>query len=176
MFPPVAMATQGIRELLAVGHREAFAWIDSWHGMSEDDVRKYEDEMRQHMYVVHSPFLVAKTLSDVSTDLRWHGRNAKISKTAKRAAEAEAKGEVQPIQPPPGNNVLRRMSTGGMVAVSMVNGWLGDSQGLQCRTLRAFRWPCFPYSAYAENSAVGNLYGSLSGSVSYLTGGQKDKT
>jgi hypothetical protein len=47
IHPPIA---QGIRELLAVGHREAFAWIDSWHGMTEEDVRKYEDEMRTHMY------------------------------------------------------------------------------------------------------------------------------
>lgn len=36
-----------IREVLLVGHRQAVAWIDEWHGMTLDDVRKYEKEMQQ---------------------------------------------------------------------------------------------------------------------------------
>lgn len=43
---------QGIRDLLAVGHREAFAWIDSWVGMDEAGVRAYEEDMRAQMYVM----------------------------------------------------------------------------------------------------------------------------
>eukprot|EP00117_Sycon_ciliatum_P028656 scpid76748/ scgid22978/ Cytoplasmic phosphatidylinositol transfer protein 1; Retinal degeneration B homolog beta len=31
-----------IREILLLGHRQAFAWIDEWHGMTLDDVREYE--------------------------------------------------------------------------------------------------------------------------------------
>lgn len=37
---------QSIREILLVGHRQAFAWIDEWHGMSFEDVRKYESQMQ----------------------------------------------------------------------------------------------------------------------------------
>ena len=37
---------QSIREILLVGHRQAFAWIDEWHGMSLEDVRKYESQMQ----------------------------------------------------------------------------------------------------------------------------------
>uniref|UniRef100_A0A182W3D9 Cytoplasmic phosphatidylinositol transfer protein 1 n=1 Tax=Anopheles minimus TaxID=112268 RepID=A0A182W3D9_9DIPT len=33
-----------IRDVLLLGHRQAFAWIDEWHGMSIDDVRMYEKD------------------------------------------------------------------------------------------------------------------------------------
>uniref|UniRef100_A0A182QYE5 Phosphatidylinositol transfer protein N-terminal domain-containing protein n=1 Tax=Anopheles farauti TaxID=69004 RepID=A0A182QYE5_9DIPT len=33
-----------IRDVLLLGHRQAFAWIDEWHGMSIDDVRTYEKD------------------------------------------------------------------------------------------------------------------------------------
>ena len=34
-----------IREVLLVGHRQAVAWLDQWFEMTEEDVRKYEEEM-----------------------------------------------------------------------------------------------------------------------------------
>lgn len=34
-----------IREVLLVGHRQAVAWLDQWFDMTEEDVRKYEEEM-----------------------------------------------------------------------------------------------------------------------------------
>ncbi|KAG8041363.1 hypothetical protein G9C98_002351 [Cotesia typhae] len=34
-----------IRDILLLGHRQAFAWIDEWHDMSLDDVRQYESKM-----------------------------------------------------------------------------------------------------------------------------------
>ncbi|XP_017836150.1 cytoplasmic phosphatidylinositol transfer protein 1 [Drosophila busckii] len=33
---------RGIRDILLLGHRQAFAWIDEWHGMTLEDVRDYE--------------------------------------------------------------------------------------------------------------------------------------
>jgi len=33
---------RGIREILLLGHRQAFAWLDEWHGMTLEDVRAYE--------------------------------------------------------------------------------------------------------------------------------------
>jgi hypothetical protein len=36
-----------IREVLLVAHRQAFAWVDEWHGMTIEDVRTYEQTMQQ---------------------------------------------------------------------------------------------------------------------------------
>ncbi|XP_058455320.1 cytoplasmic phosphatidylinositol transfer protein 1 isoform X1 [Malaya genurostris] len=36
-----------IRDILLLGHRQAFVWIDEWHWMSIDDVRKYESEKQK---------------------------------------------------------------------------------------------------------------------------------
>ena len=38
---------QAVREILLVGHRQAFAWIDEWHGMNIEDVRNYETRMQE---------------------------------------------------------------------------------------------------------------------------------
>ncbi|RVE40692.1 hypothetical protein evm_014657 [Chilo suppressalis] len=35
-----------IREILVLGHRQAFAWMDDWYNMTIDDVREYESEMQ----------------------------------------------------------------------------------------------------------------------------------
>lgn len=34
-----------IRDVLLLGHRQAFTWIDDWYGMSLDDVRAYESRI-----------------------------------------------------------------------------------------------------------------------------------
>lgn len=36
-----------IRDILLVGHRQAVAWIDEWHGMSLEQVRVYERELQE---------------------------------------------------------------------------------------------------------------------------------
>lgn len=36
-----------IREILLLGHRQAFAWIDEWYGMTLEDVRAYEEQMQR---------------------------------------------------------------------------------------------------------------------------------
>uniref|UniRef100_A0A8C5DE37 Cytoplasmic phosphatidylinositol transfer protein 1-like n=1 Tax=Gouania willdenowi TaxID=441366 RepID=A0A8C5DE37_GOUWI len=38
---------RNIRDILLVGHRQAVAWIDEWHGLSLDDVREYERAMQE---------------------------------------------------------------------------------------------------------------------------------
>lgn len=38
---------QTIREILLLGHRQAFAWIDDWISMTIADVRSYECEMQR---------------------------------------------------------------------------------------------------------------------------------
>merc|ERR1719410_1256810 len=38
---------KAVREILLVGHRQAFAWIDEWFGMDIQDVRDYEARMQE---------------------------------------------------------------------------------------------------------------------------------
>lgn len=40
-------AHKAIRDILLLGHRQAFAWIDDWHGMTEEDVREFEMKMQE---------------------------------------------------------------------------------------------------------------------------------
>ncbi|XP_049323882.1 cytoplasmic phosphatidylinositol transfer protein 1 [Astyanax mexicanus] len=35
-----------IRDVLLVGHRQAFAWVDEWYSMSLEDVRTFESQMQ----------------------------------------------------------------------------------------------------------------------------------
>ncbi|XP_075897021.1 cytoplasmic phosphatidylinositol transfer protein 1b [Nelusetta ayraudi] len=38
---------KNIRDILLVGHRQAVAWLDEWHGLSLEEVREYEQEMQE---------------------------------------------------------------------------------------------------------------------------------
>uniref|UniRef100_A0A1B6GT25 Cytoplasmic phosphatidylinositol transfer protein 1 n=1 Tax=Cuerna arida TaxID=1464854 RepID=A0A1B6GT25_9HEMI len=38
---------RSIREILLLGHRQAFAWVDEWYSMSLADVRVFESEMHR---------------------------------------------------------------------------------------------------------------------------------
>ncbi|XP_066568648.1 cytoplasmic phosphatidylinositol transfer protein 1b [Amia ocellicauda] len=42
-----AFIHRNIRDILLVGHRQAVAWIDEWHGMTVEEVRHYEQELQQ---------------------------------------------------------------------------------------------------------------------------------
>ena len=43
----ILFSLQSIREILLVGHRQAFAWIDEWFGMTLQDVRDFEAKMQE---------------------------------------------------------------------------------------------------------------------------------
>ncbi|XP_042198400.1 cytoplasmic phosphatidylinositol transfer protein 1 isoform X2 [Callorhinchus milii] len=36
-----------VRDILLIGHRQAFAWVDEWYDMAMDDVRMYEKNMHE---------------------------------------------------------------------------------------------------------------------------------
>ncbi|XP_036824470.1 cytoplasmic phosphatidylinositol transfer protein 1 isoform X5 [Oncorhynchus mykiss] len=38
---------RNIQDILLVGHRQAVAWTDEWHGMSLEDVREYERQIQE---------------------------------------------------------------------------------------------------------------------------------
>lgn len=35
-----------VRDVLLLGHKQAYSWMDEWHGLSLEDIRKYEDETK----------------------------------------------------------------------------------------------------------------------------------
>jgi len=38
-----------VRDVVLLGHKQAFCWIDEWYGMNMEDIRKYEDETKQYL-------------------------------------------------------------------------------------------------------------------------------
>jgi Phosphatidylinositol transfer protein len=38
---------QAIHEILLLGHRQAFVWMDDWHSMTLEDVREYEKKIQE---------------------------------------------------------------------------------------------------------------------------------
>ncbi|CAN9513674.1 unnamed protein product [Ophioblennius macclurei] len=38
---------RNIKDILLIGHRQAVAWIDEWHGLSLEEVREYEQVMQE---------------------------------------------------------------------------------------------------------------------------------
>nr|XP_042696938.1 cytoplasmic phosphatidylinositol transfer protein 1 isoform X7 [Chrysemys picta bellii] len=36
-----------VRDILMIGHRQAFAWVDEWYDMTMDDVREFEKNMHE---------------------------------------------------------------------------------------------------------------------------------
>lgn len=38
---------RSIRDVLLLGHRQAFTWIDDWYGMTLEDVREYEHKIQE---------------------------------------------------------------------------------------------------------------------------------
>ncbi|KAK1795321.1 hypothetical protein P4O66_010497, partial [Electrophorus voltai] len=47
LLPMTHLAYSNIRDILLVGHRQAVAWVDEWHGMSLEGVREFEKRLQQ---------------------------------------------------------------------------------------------------------------------------------
>lgn len=58
-----------IRDVLLLGHRQAFAWTDEWYDMSIDDVRAYEKRTQNetNQRVLASNVAAAATTTDGTT-------------------------------------------------------------------------------------------------------------
>lgn len=46
-YNKLELLLQSIRDVLLLGHRQAFTWVDEWYGMTITDVRIYECEMQR---------------------------------------------------------------------------------------------------------------------------------
>lgn len=44
---PPFLTLQVVRDILLIGHRQAFAWVDEWYDMIMDDVQEYEKNMHE---------------------------------------------------------------------------------------------------------------------------------
>eukprot|EP01119_Soliformovum_irregulare_P011860 TRINITY_DN3020_c0_g1_i1.p1 TRINITY_DN3020_c0_g1~~TRINITY_DN3020_c0_g1_i1.p1 ORF type:complete len:276 (+),score=75.34 TRINITY_DN3020_c0_g1_i1:51-878(+) len=38
-----------VRDVLLLGHKQAFCWMDEWFGLTMDDIRKYEQETKEYL-------------------------------------------------------------------------------------------------------------------------------
>jgi len=38
-----------VRDVVLLGHRQAFCWMDEWYGLTLEDIRKYEDETKIYL-------------------------------------------------------------------------------------------------------------------------------
>ncbi|XP_016994496.2 cytoplasmic phosphatidylinositol transfer protein 1 [Drosophila takahashii] len=66
---------RGIKEILLLGHRQAFAWLDEWHGMTLEDVRAYERQKQAETNEkIHNASGVAnEAAGDASTEANIGG-------------------------------------------------------------------------------------------------------
>lgn len=61
-----------IRDVLLLGHRQAFTWIDNWYEMSIEDVRQYE---RQKQAETNAKFGTAATIGVPTTPTVENGED-----------------------------------------------------------------------------------------------------
>ncbi|XP_055472223.1 cytoplasmic phosphatidylinositol transfer protein 1-like, partial [Psammomys obesus] len=58
-----------VRDILLIGHRQAFAWVDEWYDMTMDDVREYEKNMHEQTNIK-----VCNQHSSTVDDIEGHAR------------------------------------------------------------------------------------------------------
>lgn len=59
-----------IRDVLLLGHRQAFTWIDSWYDMSLEDVRIYEKQLQAE---TNAKFVETTDIDDSATEVGEKG-------------------------------------------------------------------------------------------------------
>lgn len=73
-----------IREILLLGHRQAFAWMDEWYNMTIDDVRAYEQEMQAKTNIkLKATIENADTNADKEEDKKSESSKPSTPKTPK---------------------------------------------------------------------------------------------
>ncbi|XP_008564688.1 PREDICTED: cytoplasmic phosphatidylinositol transfer protein 1 isoform X2 [Galeopterus variegatus] len=60
-----------VRDILLIGHRQAFAWVDEWYDMTMDDVREYEKNMHEQTNIK-----VCNQLSSTVDDIGSHAQTS----------------------------------------------------------------------------------------------------
>ncbi|OCT60841.1 hypothetical protein XELAEV_18046863mg [Xenopus laevis] len=68
-----------VRDVLLIGHRQAFAWVDEWYDMTMDEVREYERTTQEATNRKIGTFPPAISISDVT--LPSHGGHSSAPST-----------------------------------------------------------------------------------------------
>ncbi|KAF2072192.1 hypothetical protein CYY_006489 [Polysphondylium violaceum] len=59
-----------IRDILFMGHRQVFCWMDEWFGMDMKDIRKMEEEVKQELnQLIQKPEGVVSTTTNTSNTI-----------------------------------------------------------------------------------------------------------
>ncbi|MGH0143701.1 UNVERIFIED_CONTAM: hypothetical protein FKN15_007523 [Acipenser sinensis] len=61
-----------ISDILLIGHRQAFAWVDEWYNMTMDEVRKYERDTQEATNEKIGPVTPTISVSEVSKPSTSH--------------------------------------------------------------------------------------------------------
>ncbi|KAM6379480.1 LOW QUALITY PROTEIN: cytoplasmic phosphatidylinositol transfer protein 1-like [Pluvialis apricaria] len=65
-----------IRDILLIGHRQAFAWVDEWCGMTMEEVRRYEQETQEATNELIGLVAPAISVSEVGQPTATHSAPA----------------------------------------------------------------------------------------------------
>ncbi|KAM4765000.1 LOW QUALITY PROTEIN: cytoplasmic phosphatidylinositol transfer protein 1-like [Cyanocitta cristata] len=70
-----------IRDILLIGHRQAFAWVDEWCGMTMEEVRRYEQETQEATNELIGLVAPAISVSEVGQPTATHSAPASAPST-----------------------------------------------------------------------------------------------
>ena len=59
-----------VRDVILLGHKQAFCWMDEWFDMKLEDVRKYEEETKEYLDKVLQVLFVSYVNSFVEEQSR----------------------------------------------------------------------------------------------------------
>lgn len=104
------LAQRVIRDILLLGHRQAFAWIDEWFGMTEEELREYEQKMQ------------AETNEKVLA-----GAAAQEATSEEKVAEDQEKKEGEPSSPQDGAVVAAGYGNPVTAVASGIKSWFSWS-------------------------------------------------
>ncbi|NXT71681.1 PITC1 protein, partial [Chaetops frenatus] len=79
VLTPVVL--QVIRDILLIGHRQAFAWVDEWCGMTMEEVRRYEQETQEATNELIGLVAPAISVSEVGQPTATHSAPASAPST-----------------------------------------------------------------------------------------------
>lgn len=90
---------KSIREILVLGHRQAFAWIDDWIGMTLADVRLYECEMQRETNSKVTPVNGAASSDDKKSSSNRNSPSSSKSTSARSSPRSSPSSPKSPSTP-----------------------------------------------------------------------------
>jgi len=80
-----------VRDVLTLGHKQAYTWIDEWVGQNLEQIRKYEEDTRLMLDLIRKGEKIENVLT-------WHApeKTEEKQKTSEIQVEAQVEPQVEP--------------------------------------------------------------------------------